>query len=488
MNRVLGFNERDFKHGVPPRIFGAETEYTSTNGVVEAIRLAGTRDLAASALYLLADESIRIAPGRSVHDSVAVKTGGEMYIDGEALEFATPECESPEVLVAHKRAGEEMTLSTLNNAYAYISKVFHGNLTSRAGFARTESPRGETIFNEGSLGHHENYLHFNPDTNSRFALYMSDWEEEMRDNPDVSALTTFLALRKLIDGIGMVDKHKYSITQKPRAINFYTYSYGTVHGQKMPFRQHDDRLEIRSGEGSKSDWAAVFTHGLTSSVLRLIEHGEFPKSIELAGCNSTVNDIAYDPHATVKLSNGLEIRAIDALRQIIDSAADLASRYDDTPKYEIQALNDFYQFYEDFQKVSLRDNEVSALADRVDWAARYSFLLRRGHSYGSLNTSNLSAVRDDLKWDILGEADIARKYYRKFGHTASRGDLEILPPNTRAKGRVAIMKYLSSVDQSSISNWDEVRSLKGTRYRLPNPYGVPDALIEHVKLENPTKR
>lgn len=480
MSKSSEYGRSDFKYGVPPRVFGSETEYASNNNVEDIFTYMVNPYMESAYIYDYVDEKIRVGMGRDSTQSVIVTTGGELYYDCDVLEFATPECETPDELARHERAGEEVAMSVIDKLNTDLEPKKRGTLTRRAGFAHTETPE-RIFFTEDSIGHHENYLSYNSILDNAVRLDKEDRQIEMRENPDVKSLSSFLALRRLIDGIGMVDEGQYSITQKPRAIDFYNHTDMQTHGHKMAFRQQGNRLEIRSGEGGKSDWALRFRYSLTSSVLRLIEHGKFPTSIELFDRNEAVRDIAYDPLAMVRLTNGLEIRAIDALKQIVDAAADLASEFDDTPKYEVEAINNFYDFYDDIQKISLPDNEVSALADRIDWAARYNFLLRRGHDYQSLNTHNLAAVRDDLRWDMLGDSDIARKYYRRFGHTALRGDTSILPPDTRAKGRMEIVQHLVDVSRDGVISWDLVATSSNKFYQLPNPYHVSRALIDHIK-------
>lgn len=485
MSEAPLYTTHDFKHGMPPRIFGSETEYTSSNGIEDIFLPRGMHPDTGVEQQVLDDfipPEIVVGIGRHTMQSAVLTTGGEMYLDcGDIVEYATPECNTPKELVGHIRAGEEAVLQTLNNADETFSHVFLRRmmLTKRAGFAHVQTGSGVLMI-ENSLGHHENYYSPMPEY-PKHSLARDKLEEEMKASEPMQQIIGFLALRKIIDGVGMVDYDNYSISQKATAFdinNMFTVS--TTHGKKIALRVQQDRLEIRTGEGSKSDWAEEFKYSLTSLILRLVEHGKYPRELMLDNPQTALNILCEDPKAKVALKNGDEMRGMDILKNLVDEAMELHIEHPDAPRYERKAALDFYDFYSDLENINLRDNDAKALADRIDWAARFNFLVRRGGTYETLNTRNLNAVRDDLKWDIVGEKDIARKYFHKFGHTALRG-IYLPPPNTRAKGRIELAKYLDEHHGVRSIEWDSIELLHGNSYPLLNPYGVSPERIQEIK-------
>lgn len=455
----------DFEYSMPPRVFGSETEY-STNTDIE--RIFGGGGSRTHNMLDYADPRYLVGMGRQTLNSVVFSTGGELYYDGGPIEYATPECRTPKELTRHERAGEELTNSLITNISLNLGEP--ARLTKRSGYADVVAKNGDILIAENSIGHHENYLSINPLSD----IYLSHTDREFKDymshSHDVHNLADFLALRKLIDGAGMVAKDYFSITQKPSAISYRGPGSLITHGNKKPFTQKEyNRTEIRSGEGSKSDWATEFKYGLTSLVLRLIEHDAYPSHLRLRNPNWAVKSLARDPHNTISLKSGETMRGMDVLKLIVDAAADLNQKFPDAPAYEAKAANDFYKFYDDLEKVSLPDHEVSALSDRIDWAARFAYLVGRGATYKTMTTDDMGQVRDDLKWDMLGNPDIARRHFNKFGYTVLRAEIPDAP-DTRAKTRVEIARTLFKANKLWAVHWDTVIGHDGEQYKLENPF------------------
>lgn len=457
----------DYRYSAPPRLFGSETEYTTNTDVQSLLVNAPHQPNLADFLdekYIAALED----DGRE--QVIHVTAGGKIYIDKSPVEYSTPECTSPEELLVHEKAGEVLVGQIIDNMADHYNTP--SRLTKRSGYARVRIG-DEMIMTEDSIGHHENYSSINPI--SAFKRVSNEaWtpklDMKMNKITEVRGLADYLALRKIIDGAGMVGQLGYELSQKPHAMNYRSYRSELEHGDKKPYYTSIDMnvLEVRSGEGNKSDFAIKLKHGLTSLVLRLVEHRRWPEHLILADPNKAAWQLSADPHAVVQLESGVNIKALDALRGIVDEAADLASEYD-VPKYELRALSDFYVMYKDLQSVSLRDGEVAAVADRLDWAARYQHLLARGGTYETLRTRNLEFVKQDLLWDMCGEGDKARHYYRKFGHSALAREIP-QPPMTRARIRTKLANNAFAAGDLHFMNWDILCTNSGLAYSFDNPH------------------
>ncbi|MDQ5982150.1 MAG: Pup amidohydrolase [Patescibacteria group bacterium] len=458
-NGELGYTVEDYHDGIPPRAFGTETEYTDNSDIERFIDdyIHGGKS---RRLGYFVNPRYMVTAGRSEATSVITSNGGEMYLDSATLEYATPECRTPTETTLHERIGELIVNDTVQQIGRWRD-VPTPKVYKRGGYITVwGDSRGAPLLRETSIGHHENY-------SSRSNL-MQMGQYDLERDPAFRFMNTFLVLRKLIDGAGMVAEDHFSITQKPRAINYCALESSTMHGKKKPFQQKEDRLEIRTGEGNKSDWANTFKIGLTSLVLRLMEHKQIPKDMNLYDPNVAIAQIAQNPLSAVTLASGERMRGIDVLSNIVESAYDLAKNYDEMPEYEKQAYADFVEFYDDIHKINLRQHDVSSLSDRIDWAARYAFLVRTKEYNGLFTTDNLKLVQYDLLWDQIGDHDIARKWFSKFGHTALTATIA-LPPPTRAQARVELIRDLDAQHKFKYASWGSVNASDGTIYDLRHP-------------------
>ena len=473
-------NERyravDYQTGTPPRAFGSETEYTDNSNFIESYLVSLDSYYLGSApanLFDVMDTSYFVSYNSHYNPyDVTTTNGGRLYLDCETLEFATPECRTPKELVLHERAGEQIVYETLDRAANELRQP-NLNVFKRSGYSDVYSDERHLI-SEDSVGNHENYTSIN-EFSAYTPMTYKQTMSKLENSKNAQQFADFLALRKLIDGVGMVDRTGYSITQRPRAVTYRDFSHITGHGKKRPFFQHGDRMEVRSGEGNKSDWATEFKFGLTSLVLRLVEHDQFPSELALMDPTGDVATLARNPLGNVVLASGKLRCGADVLKDIVNAAVELGLSYPEFPEYEQKAATDFYKFYDDLQQISLRDHDVTALANRIDWAARYAYLVARGGTYESIKTNNLDAVRDDIKWDQIGNRDIARRYFSKFGHTALRVVVPG-PPQTRAAARVRIAKQLAADHKVREIDWADITSVDNIVYAFDGPLNPHDVL------------
>lgn len=448
----------DFSNGFPARAMGSEVEYTHPDSIKRPF--LGTDARLKLVNYINPDHLVSF--GRNRKSSAVVSNGGELYLDG-TFEFATPECASPQEVALHERAGEQVMTDFVDTFCAQegsgIAKVF-----KRGGYPKVTPKNTEKFFSDSSsIGYHESY------TSMHFSQY--DYNERprlMRKAVGARALSDFLALRKLIDGAGMIGADHFSLSQKVPAINFRYYHPDHRCDGKIPFGQKSSRLEIRSGEHSKSDWATEFTFGLTSLIVRLIEHDKYPTQYLLHDANEAVKSIIRDPHALVQLESGIVIQGKKVLWAIVEAADELGRQYpDEYPEYERKAVDDFLNFYNDLEDVNLQDGDTKSLL-RINWAGRYDYFMRLGIKPGKFDASDPQQLAYDLVYDRIGDKDIARRIYSKLGISALRIDMPE-PPETRAKARVALARPAYLAGTLSDVEWHQVRINGEKRYILGGP-------------------
>lgn len=457
------FEPDDYKHSAPPRTFGSETEYTSPT--VTSFMLK----------YMESTEGVLETPfvlthGRNMESSILFKNGGELYEEVSTLiEYATPECRTPDELVLQERAGEHATaelLQTLVNATLGPNVV--AQLYKRTGYGDIFTQDGERLFKRLSAGHHENYTTsaFNHDTNAHVFHGTT--------SPHFEQLSSYLATRFLWAGAGMVDQHFYSLSQKRGMINFSNAQWGIEDGNKTPIHFHSDRLEVRSGDGNISEWAIRMKYALTSLVLRLIEHEKFPEKLILQNPTHHADIIAEDPTVLVPTVSGSAITPLEHQSQIIETAYKTLSAQDLVHPYEEQAVMEFSAFKRDFLNTSIPDNSVEALADRVDWATKLYTLHQQGMRYKDIKGTSMSALAADLHYENVPQRNKARKLHSKLGQQLLSEVLVksalMTPPHTRAARRVNLVRYFMEKDKYSHSYWDLVIDKNKKIHDLGQPY------------------
>lgn len=436
----------EFANGTPPRIIASETEYNAAGMTTRAI---GCMDSASIDLsdYISADHYL--ATGRHPSTSVATKNGGELYVDCNSLfEYATPECIDARTLLLHERAGELIVASTvtrLTEDYKWRDGVY-----KRTGYTRTEIDSG-TVRAADSAGHHENYFFAHPKPNSsKLALAKR-------------ALCSYLATRPIWSGAGMITGDGFSISQKADGINFYDSTNLTTHGDKTPLRLHpsESRLEVRTGEGNMSDWAIVQKFAMTSLVLRLIEHRRFPSDLLLHDFNQSIRTITDNPDATVYNHKEEGISAIDHQRRIAEAAFDFVIDHSDTvPSDEETAVYEILNVCDDLDRTSIQDNDVAAVQNRVDWAAKFAHITSILDP-SELSVDNILAIYHDLKWEDISHKSPSKKWFRNNGinlvNSKQVANAAITPPVTRARKRVRLVQELLEANIAvQHVNWDSV--------------------------------
>jgi len=284
-----------------PRIFGLENEYGlifSPNGRI----------------YLPIEKILGyIFEGlipNSWPSNAFLANGARFYQDtGCHPEYATPECDNIEELVAHDKAGERLLEACLPAAEERLRE--EGLSGSIYIFKNNTDSLGNTY------GCHENFL--------------------MRRDVDfwkaTEQLIPFFVTRQIIAGAGKVlkvsGKAQMFLSQRAQHIHEKTSSSTTSSRSIINTRDepHADaekyrRLHIIIGDSNMSEVATYLKVGTAALVLSMIEAGCHVAHLELEDPVKAIRDIARDTtlKKKIKLEDGRELTAIEIQRIYLERA------------------------------------------------------------------------------------------------------------------------------------------------------------------------
>ncbi|HUZ44287.1 MAG TPA: Pup--protein ligase [Acidimicrobiales bacterium] len=275
------------------RIFGLENEY----GVTCTLR--GQRRLSPDEVARYLFRRV-VSWGRS--SNVFLENGARLYLDvGSHPEYATPECDSIDDLVAHDKAGERILENLLLSAEQRLREegirgVIHlfKNNTDSAG---------------NSYGCHENYLTSRRDDFGHYA----------------EILIPFFVSRQIYAGAGKVLQTArgavYCISQRAEHIwegvsSATTRSRPIINTRDEPHADAERfrRLHVIVGDSNMSEYATFLKIGATSILLRMLEDpGVVLRDMTLENPIRAIREISHDPlcQRKVRLANGREASALD---------------------------------------------------------------------------------------------------------------------------------------------------------------------------------
>lgn len=454
----MTYTAEDFLHDTPPRIMGSETEYTTDCLPWDNnLELVLPSDIQA---YREADQDDGM--------DLWLNNGSRLYIDaGGLLEYATPEVTSAQDLLVYERSGERIVADLSKRAIKLCDYTPHAStgVYKRTGYDAVQI-NGFAGLVPMSDGHHENYA---------TPLVFSS-PGESYESPARRALSSYLATRPVWSGAGIVTKKGYELSQKAAATDFDARAPGK-HGRKMAYRTNKEggpiqRLELRLGEGSMSEWVILQKFALTSLVLRLIEHGKFPESLYVGKGDATAimqQTSRMQPITT----QGRFMTAATHQRLVAEHALDFAKQQTFVPVEEINAAKEVITACQAIDELDDGLRELGSISDRIDWAAKRELMYERG--IVDVSTENLEAVKIDLKWeDVYSARGIADLWYKKYGRQTriTPSALELArqePPLTRALARTSLLKSLSSTQLRTI-RWHKIEDKDGMLYALHDPY------------------
>jgi proteasome accessory factor A len=246
--------------------------------------------------------------GRS--SNVFLENGARLYLDvGSHPEFATPECDTLEDVVAHDKAGERILEGLVRGAEERLEEegirgqifVFKNN-TDSAG---------------NSYGCHENYL-------------VSRHKDFHRT---VDVLIPFLVSRQIFLGAG-------KLTQTPRGTSFSiaqradhiwegvssatTRSRPIINTRDEPHADAERyrRLHVIAGDSNMSEYATYVKVGTMVALLQMIERDVVFRDLTLENPIRAIREVAHDTtcRRKIRLANGRELSALDIQWEYLDRA------------------------------------------------------------------------------------------------------------------------------------------------------------------------
>lgn len=399
------------------RIFGIENEYGVT------CTFKGQRRLSPDEVARYLFRKV-VSWGRS--SNVFLSNGARLYLDvGSHPEYATPECDDLQELVAHDKAGERILEGLMVDAQRRLHEegiagdiyLFKNN-TDSAG---------------NSYGCHENYLVGRDGDFSRLA----------------DMLIPFLVTRQLICGAGKVVQTprgaSYSVSQRAEHIwegvsSATTRSRPIINTRDEPHADAERfrRLHVIVGDSNMSETTTLLKVASCDLVLRMIEEGVVMRDLSLENPIRAIREISQDltGRRLVRLANGREARAWDIQAEYLTRVLDFVDRRQlRTPL--VDSVLDLWE-----RTLKAIESEDLALVEReIDWVIKYRLIQRYREQHG-LALENPRIAQLDLAYHDINR-DRGLYYLLEKRGAVSRvvSDLDIFaaksipPQTTRARLR-----------------------------------------------------
>jgi proteasome accessory factor A len=293
---------------------------------------------------------------RSIEDQRSdrvLTNGSRFYNDHGHPEYATPECDSLQELVAHDRAGERIALACAQSREA------------AAGVPVTLF-KNNTDFHGMSYGCHESYL-LRRDV---------PWENLY------AGLMPFFVTRAIFAGAGKVGVETngpmagdcaYQLSQRA---DFFTEeaSVDTLHRRPILNTRDEPHAEAREyrrlhvicGDANLSGWATAMKVGSTCLVLGLLEAGWRPL-FRVSRPVEAIKTVSRDPALRwlVEMEDGRTLRATDVQRLYQREAACLLQGADAELDW---VLEEWGRALDELERDPFRTE------DRIDWVAKRRLL------------------------------------------------------------------------------------------------------------------
>src|SRR6476620_289173 len=296
------------------RIFGIENEYGIT------CTFHGQRRLSPDEVARYLFRRV-VSWGRS--SNVFLKNGARLYLDvGSHPEYATPECDTLESLVAHDKAGERI----LEGLVVDAEKRLHDE--GIAGDIYLFKNNTDSAGN--SCGCHENYLVGRHGEFTRLA----------------DVLIPFLVTRQLICGAGKVLQTPrgavYCVSQRAEHIwegvsSATTRSRPIINTRDEPHADAERyrRLHVIVGDSNMNEATTLLKVGSADLVLRMIEHGVTFRDLSLENPIRAIREISHDMtgRRKVRRANGREMSALESQSEYHSRAAEFADREGCSPEH-----------------------------------------------------------------------------------------------------------------------------------------------------------
>jgi proteasome accessory factor A len=369
-----------------PVLFGQETEYQVTfiapDGAT-ASREACTGD----AVRALGRGTVCLR-GRDQFD-LYLADGKRVYRDdGFGLcnpEVATPECSTPDELLAHVRAGDAIAARAIGELVA-----------SREDLASATVSKACVDYQGHTNGSHENHLHAG-------------------DDPEHLAhdLLALLASRCVVTGGGGFDDTSPAIDFlcSPRVTHLeHAVSRGAQHSRAIYTLKDESlaapgyhRVSLLSSEGVRCEASERLRFAAVALTLRAVAAGATPgDAVRLEDPLAAINTFARDPGAAARLAGGGSITALEIQHRYVDQ---VEARLDapGMPPWAESACRQWREL------LDLLAEDPESLVGRLDWPTKRA--LYRAH-----------CARRGFQWQGLARWGLALRALLPPSPAARRGD------------------------------------------------------------------
>ncbi len=361
------------------RIYGIENEY----GVTCTFR--GQRRLSPDEVARYLFRRV-VSWGRS--SNVFLRNGARLYLDvGSHPEYATPECDDVDELVAHDKAGERILEGLVVDAErrlrddGIVGDVYlFKNNTDSAG---------------NSYGCHENYLVARQGEFSRLA----------------DVLIPFLVSRQIVVGAGKVLQTPrgtvFAVSQRAEHIwegvsSATTRSRPIINTRDEPHADAEKyrRLHVIVGDSNMSETTTLLKVASTDLVLRMIEEGVVMRDLTLENPIRAIREISHDMtgRRRVRLVNGREASALEIQAEYLARARDFVDRRGlRTPT--IERVLDLWER----GLKAVESGDLSLVEREIDWVTKFT-MIDRYRERNSLGWGDPRVAQLDLAYHDINRS------------------------------------------------------------------------------------
>lgn len=445
------------------RIFGLENEYGVT------CTMHGQRRLSTDEVARYLFRRV-VTWGRS--SNVFLENGARLYLDvGSHPEYATPECDSIEELVACDKAGERILEG--------LAAAAQTRMEQEGIHAKVYLLKNNTDSQGNSYGCHENYLLSRRDDFSHV----------------VQVLIPFLVSRQIYSGAGKVlptaRGSVFCLSQRAEHIwegvsSATTRSRPIINTRDEPHADAERfrRLHVIVGDSNMSEYATFLKVGATGILLRMLEDPSVViRDMTLEDPIRAIREISHDISCrhVVRLANGRELSALDIQREYLERAL----RYHDLrglPGPEEKALAMWVHCMEGLERDPL------SLGRECDWVAKYQ-LVEEYRARHNLPLEHPRVALLDLQYhDVNTEHGIfyllqARGRMERIVKDRAIARAMNLPPSTtRARLRGEFIRRAKEKDRDFTVDWVHLKLNDQTQRTvlLKDPLRSHDERVERL--------
>jgi proteasome accessory factor A len=449
---------------VQKRIVGIENEYGVT------CTFHGQRRLSPDEVARYLFRRV-VSWGRS--SNVFLKNGARLYLDvGSHPEYATPECDTIDALVAHDKAGERI----LEGLVVDAEKRLHDE--GIAGDIYLFKNNTDSAGN--SYGCHENFLVGRHGEFSRLA----------------DVLIPFLVTRQLICGAGKVLQTPrgavFCVSQRAEHIwegvsSATTRSRPIINTRDEPHADAERyrRLHVIVGDSNMNESTTMLKVGSADLVLRMIEHGVAFRDLALENPIRAIREISHDMTGTrtVRLAAGRAASALEIQRDYYGRAVDFVARQGTDDPMTKRVLELWGRTLDAIERQDL------TLIDReIDWATKFQ-LVERYRGKHDLPLSSPRVAQLDLAYhDISRTRGLYYLLQKRGAVERVVSDLSIFeakgvpPQTTRAKLRGDFIKRAQEKRRDFTVDWVHLKLNDQAQRTVlcKDPYRAVDERVEKL--------